>query len=128
MTNQTQTDRLAEVLDWVAVAKSAGENGIRYRTNASMVQFLTDIAATQSLSTDLANAEARVKELEGDRGLLLAVMDAADRYNGVHSQSAQPMARMQGTLMLAISRAYRELGISRDELARAAINPGKERA
>lgn len=138
----TQTDRLAEVLDCDREAAADAVKAYRDRKNNDWQQRIRDckcddgtmvqafarhrIAATQSLSTGLANAEARVKELEGERGLLLAVMDAADRYNGVHSQSAQPMARMQGTLMLAISRAYRELGLSRDELARATLNPGKE--
>lgn len=70
MTNETQTDRLAEVLDWRAVAKSAGNNGIRYRTNAALVKFLTEIAGVTSLSTDIANAQQRVKQLEAENARL----------------------------------------------------------
>lgn len=32
-------------LDWLAVAKAAGEHGIRYRTNKALVQFLNTLAA-----------------------------------------------------------------------------------
>ncbi len=32
-------------LDWLAVAKIAGEHGIRYRTNKALVQFLNAVAA-----------------------------------------------------------------------------------
>ncbi len=34
----------ARVTDWLGVAKSAGEHGIRYRTNAALERFLAEIA------------------------------------------------------------------------------------
>lgn len=71
---------------------------------------------------------ARPTATNGDKdaviALLARVMDAADRYNGVHTQSKQPMARMQGELMLAISAAYRGTGLNRETLA-ALANRGE---
>ena len=70
----------------------------------------------------VAELRAENERLRKEQAILIKVMDAADRYNGVHTQSQQPMARMQGALMLAIQRAYRELGLSRDDLSRAALS------
>lgn len=33
----------APVLDWVSIAKFAGENGVRYRTNNALIKFLNEI-------------------------------------------------------------------------------------
>ncbi len=43
-------------LDWRKIAKAAGEHGVRYRTNAALERFLSEIAATPTpptLSEDL---------------------------------------------------------------------------
>lgn len=46
LAGETADIQPAKIHDWVKVAKSAGEHGIRYRTNSALESFLFDIIPT----------------------------------------------------------------------------------
>ena len=103
----TQAEALADAICGCA-------NREQHRRDVALIEAYREAA--------VAELRAENERLRKEQAILIKVMDAADRYNGVHTQSQQPMARMQGALMLAIQRAYRELGLSRDDLSRAALS------
>ena len=51
-----------KVKDWLAVAKAAGEHGVRYRTNRALEAFLTDIRSSLQPDTQAAAASAPAQE------------------------------------------------------------------
>lgn len=117
MTNETQTDRLAEVLDcdreaerliverYPYIMGRPGEKG--------KIAAAHRITATQSLSTDLANAEARVKELE--EALKKIASDFEDFPLPEHAERLG-------------DGAWHSMAVEQQSIARAALNPGKESA
>ena len=69
-------------LDWRAIAKAAGEHGVRYRTNSALMAFFAQIGLTQPQAYA---AEA----VERDR-LLAAVRELADvcgDWNGISDET-----------------------------------------
>lgn len=144
MTNETQTDRLAEVLDcdrafahdWDIECRRCSEYDGDF--NADLAQAAADhrIAATQSLAADLANAEAEIVRLRAAlaakpwppadaelREMLAGIVGAWWSPSTAHTiRTARQLKTEDIKGMYAVRDALAPY------VARAALNPGKESA
>lgn len=94
---------------------------------------LRKVAARNAGAADRARfkAESELAALRAEnerlKGAFIRLLDATDRFNGICAHNKQPMARLQGDMILAVMNAYRVLGIGRTKAAeRNTAEPAKE--
>lgn len=75
---------LAERLDWIKIAKAAGEHGVRYRTNSALLAFLEQIGETPPVQQP---ASDQVADRIG--WLRHTARDMYGNYDGEHDHWAE---------------------------------------
>jgi hypothetical protein len=105
MDKVTHTERS---LDWLKVAKSAGKHGIRYRTNAALVDFLNDVSTPSSDSGERMREAAYRQALEDVCNPLAYLQRMAEAEGGKLSGMAYSIANDIATVQRIARAALQE--------------------